>query len=52
MIEIRLLGQFNLRVDGKPVEIPSRPAQSVLAYLALTAGIAHDLLVRSSRRSA
>ena len=41
MIEIRLLGQFDLCFDGNPVEIPSRPAQSLLAYLALTAGITH-----------
>lgn len=41
MIEIQLLGQFELRLDGKKVEIPSRPAQSLLAYLVLTAGIAH-----------
>jgi DNA-binding SARP family transcriptional activator len=41
MIEIRLLGQFDLRLDGKLVEIPSRPAQSLLAYLALTAGVTH-----------
>ncbi len=41
MIKIRLLGQFDLQLDGKPVEIPSRPAQSLLAYLALTAGITH-----------
>jgi DNA-binding SARP family transcriptional activator len=41
LIEIRLLGQFDLRLDGKLVEIPSRPAQSLLAYLALTVGVAH-----------
>ena len=41
MLEVRLFGQFEARLDGKPVEIPSRPAQSLLAYLALTAGIAH-----------
>ncbi len=41
MIEIRLLGQFKLQLDGTPVEIPSRPAQSLLAYLALTAGVTH-----------
>lgn len=38
MIEVRLLGHFEVRVDGQPVEIPSRPAQSLLAYLALNAG--------------
>ena len=41
MLEVRLLGQFEARLDGKPIEIPSRPAQSFLAYLLLTAGIAH-----------
>ena len=35
------MGSLTFEFDGKPVEIPSRPAQSVLAYLALTAGIAH-----------
>ena len=41
MLEIRLLGQFDLRLDNQPIEIPSRPAQSLLAYLALTNGITH-----------
>jgi DNA-binding SARP family transcriptional activator len=41
MLEVRVLGQFEVRLEGKPVEIPSRPAQSLLAYLMLTAGIAH-----------
>ena len=41
MLEIRLLGQFDVRLDGAPVEIPSRPAQSLLAYLILNAGIPH-----------
>jgi predicted ATPase/DNA-binding SARP family transcriptional activator len=41
MLEIRLLGQFDVRLEGRPVEIPSRPAQSLLAYLALTAGASH-----------
>lgn len=35
MLAIRLLGQFDVRLDGQPVDIPSRPAQSLLAYLAL-----------------
>ncbi len=38
MLDIKLLGQFNLRWDGNPIEIPSRPAQSLLAYLALRPG--------------
>jgi DNA-binding SARP family transcriptional activator len=40
MLEIRLLGQFSVRLDQQPVDIPSRPAQSVLAYLVLNAGTA------------
>src|SRR5919108_5331144 len=38
MLQIRLLGQFDIRVDGKRVLIPTRAAQSLLAYLVLTAG--------------
>src|SRR5512134_517844 len=41
MLQIRLLGQFDVRLDGKRVVIPSRSGQSLLAYLALTAGTAH-----------
>jgi WD40 repeat protein/DNA-binding SARP family transcriptional activator/ABC-type branched-subunit amino acid transport system substrate-binding protein len=41
MLEIRLLGGFELRRDGSPLLLPSRPAQSLLAYLALSAGTAH-----------
>ncbi|MGZ9166301.1 MAG: nSTAND1 domain-containing NTPase, partial [Anaerolineales bacterium] len=41
MLQIRLLGQFDLRVDGKRIVISSRPGQSLFAYLALTAGTAH-----------
>jgi non-specific serine/threonine protein kinase len=41
MLEIRLLGQFNLRQEGLPVEIPSRPAQTLLAYLLLNLGTSH-----------
>ncbi len=41
MLEIRLLGQFDVRFDGQPVDIASRPAQSLLAYLCLTAGAPH-----------
>jgi DNA-binding SARP family transcriptional activator len=41
MLEIRLLGQFNLRQDGVPIELPSRPARTLLAYLVLTLGIRH-----------
>ncbi len=41
MLEIRLLGEFDVRLDGQPVEIPSRPAQSLLAYLALNPETKH-----------
>src|ERR1051325_71453 len=41
MLQIRLLGQFDTRVDGKRVTIPTRAAQSLLAYLVLTAGTPH-----------
>ena len=41
MLELRLLGQFEVRLYGLLVSIPSRPAQSLLAYLALTAGTGH-----------
>src|SRR3974377_154331 len=38
MLEIRLLGQFDLRLDDQPIELPSRPAQSLLAYFVLRPG--------------
>ncbi|HEX5836593.1 MAG TPA: BTAD domain-containing putative transcriptional regulator, partial [Anaerolineales bacterium] len=41
MLQIRLLGQFDLRLDKKRVTIPSRVGQSLFAYLALTAGTSH-----------
>jgi WD40 repeat protein/class 3 adenylate cyclase len=41
MLQIRLLGQFDIRLDGKRVLIPSRPGQSLLAYLTLSAGTPH-----------
>ncbi|MBI5567823.1 MAG: AAA family ATPase, partial [Chloroflexi bacterium] len=41
MLELRLLGQFNLRLDNRPIDLPSRPAQSLLAYLALRPGTAY-----------
>ena len=37
MLQIRLLGQFDVRLDGKRVVIPTRAAQSLLAYLVMTA---------------
>ncbi len=41
MLTIHLLGQFSLTLDDKAVELPSRPAQSLLAWLILHPGIAH-----------
>src|SRR5574339_299123 len=41
MLQIRLLGQFDVRLDGKRIVISSRVGQSLLAYLALTPGTAH-----------
>jgi predicted ATPase/DNA-binding SARP family transcriptional activator len=42
MLEIRMLGQFNLRQDGVPIELPSRPARTLLAYLLINLGIHHS----------
>lgn len=41
MLEIRLLGNFDVRIGGEAIDIPSRPAQSLLAYLALSPGVGH-----------
>lgn len=41
MLEVRLLGGFEIKSDGEPVDLPSRPAQSLFAYLILNAGSAH-----------
>ena len=41
MLEIRLLGQFAVSDDGQPIDIPSRPAQSLLAYLLMNPGARH-----------
>ncbi len=41
MLEIHLLGQFNVQHDGEPIEIRSRPARILLAYLVLTRGTHH-----------
>lgn len=38
MLEVRLLGKFEVQVDRRPVEIQLRAAQSLLAYLLLNAG--------------
>jgi predicted ATPase/DNA-binding SARP family transcriptional activator len=41
MLHVKLLGQFSIHVDDHPVEIPSRPAQALFAYLILNAGTAY-----------
>src|SRR5438093_7845545 len=41
MLRVRLLGKFEVSRDGKPVTITSRPAQSLFAYLILSAGTSH-----------
>jgi WD40 repeat protein/class 3 adenylate cyclase len=41
MLQIQLLGQFEVRADGKRITIASRPAQSLFSFLILTAGTAH-----------
>lgn len=41
MLQVWLLGQFEVRVEGKRAVIPSRAAQSLLAFLLLTAGTLH-----------
>ncbi len=41
MLQVRLLGQFDVRLDGKRVTISSRTGQSLFAYLTLTAGTSH-----------
>jgi len=41
MLEVRLLGQFGVRLNGESIEMPSRPAQSLFAYLILNPGVVH-----------
>src|SRR5215218_1257701 len=41
MLEVRLLGTFDVHHGKKPINIASRPAQSLFAYLILSAGTAH-----------
>ena len=41
MLDVRLLGKFEIKRDGKLVPIPSRSAQTLFAYLILTAGMTH-----------
>ena len=41
MLEVRLLGTFNITYKNKVVSIASRPAQSLFAYLILNPGSSH-----------
>src|SRR5829696_9235617 len=41
MLEVRLLGTFNVTYKNNVVSIASRPAQSLFAYLILSAGTSH-----------
>src|SRR6185436_8476982 len=41
MLEVRLLGTFEVNHKSKPIKISSRPAQSLFAYLILSTGTAH-----------
>ena len=41
LLTVRLLGQFSLAFNGQSLKLPSRPAQSLLAWLILHPGIAH-----------
>jgi predicted ATPase/DNA-binding SARP family transcriptional activator len=41
MLEVRLIGKFEINCNDKPVTISSRAAQSLIAYLILTAGTSH-----------
>lgn len=40
MLEVHLLGKFEIRYKKKSITIPSRPAQTLFAYLILNAGSA------------
>lgn len=41
MLQIRFLGQYEILKDGQPVILPSRPYQSLLAYLLLNPNRSH-----------
>jgi DNA-binding SARP family transcriptional activator len=41
MLEVRLLGTFDVRLDGRPITLSSRTAQSLFAYLIMNAGVSH-----------
>ena len=41
MLEAHLLGKFEVKYKNRPIQIASRPAQSLFAYLILSAGTSH-----------
>jgi predicted ATPase/DNA-binding SARP family transcriptional activator len=41
MLEVHLLGKFEVKSQQKPINMASRPAQSLFAYLILHAGASH-----------
>ncbi len=41
MLEVRFFGGFDVRIDGAPIELPARKAQSLFAYLVMNAGTLH-----------
>ncbi len=41
MLEVRLLGQFDVRRDSTPIVVASRPAQSLFAFFLLNPGVEH-----------
>jgi predicted ATPase/DNA-binding SARP family transcriptional activator len=41
MLKVRLIGKFDIQCDGQPIILSSRAAQSLFAYLILTAGTLH-----------
>ena len=41
MLQVRVIGTFDIQCDGTPITLSSRAAQSLFAYLILTAGTAH-----------
>src|ERR1041385_2473814 len=41
MLEVRLIGRFEIQLDGRAITISSRSAQAFFAYLILTAGTSH-----------
>jgi predicted ATPase/DNA-binding SARP family transcriptional activator len=41
MLEVRLLGTFEIKYKKKSISISSRPSQSLFAYLLLSAGTSH-----------